>query len=89
MPLGPQNQGQPPPDQTWKARQKMYADATVLQVTQFLATVLLPVAGAILGTLYSPARPYVALYGLVVDVLWLDRSLRGKRPIREADIRPR
>jgi hypothetical protein len=64
-----------------KARQKIYADATVLQVTQFLATVLLPVAGAILGTLYSPARPYVALYGLIVaalDVLWLDRSLRGK-----------
>src|ERR1700738_4563793 len=64
-----------------KARQKIYADATALQVTQFIATVLLPVTGAVLGTLYSPARPYVALYGLVVaalDVLWLDRSLRGK-----------
>lgn len=67
-----------------KARQKIYADATVLQVTQFLTTVVFPVAGAILGTLYSPARPYVALYGLIVtalDVLWLDRSLRGKLKI--------
>lgn len=75
------DQDLPASQRVLKARQKIYADATVLQVTQFLATVVFPVAGAILGTLYSPARPYVALYSLIVtalDVLWLDRSLRGK-----------
>ena len=64
-----------------KARQKTYADATSLQVTQLVMTVLLPVAGAVLGTLYAPARSYVALYGLIVtalDVMWLDRSQRAK-----------
>jgi hypothetical protein len=64
-----------------KARQKTYADATSLQVTQLVMTVLLSVAGAVLGTLYAPARSYVALYGLIVtalDVMWLDRSQRAK-----------
>jgi SMODS-associating 4TM effector domain len=64
-----------------KARQRIYSEATRFQITQLIATVLLPVTGAVLGTLYSPARPWVALYGLIVtvlDVLWIDRSQREK-----------
>ncbi len=64
-----------------KARQRIYAEATRLQIVQLICNVAMPVAGATAALLHSPARPWVAIYGLVVtmlDVLWIDRSQRGK-----------
>ena len=71
-----------------KARQKTYADATSLQVTQLVMTVLLPVAGAVLGTLYAPARSYVALYGLIsrMRVASLPRTVACAEKVVDATI---
>jgi len=62
-----------------KARQRIYTDATHYQIVQLILTVVLPVLGAVLAFLYSEARPYVALYGLIataLDVMWIDRIQR-------------
>ncbi len=75
------DQNSPQLQRVLKARQRIYWEATKLQVTQLIATVLLPVSGAVLATFLASSRPWVALYGLIVtvlDVLWIDRSQREK-----------
>lgn len=74
-----QDQDTPEFQRLLKARQRIYSDATFYQIFQLILTVGLPVLGAALGFLYAPARPYVAIYGLVataLDVMWVDRAQR-------------
>lgn len=62
-----------------KARQRVYSDATRYQILQIASTVIVPVVGAVFAFAYQEARPYVALYGLIVtalDVMWIDRMQR-------------
>lgn len=64
-----------------RARSQTYDEATRLQVVQVLLAVLLPVAGSVVGLIWTDLRPYVASIALVIAVLdtaWLDRWQRGK-----------
>ena len=64
-----------------RARQRIYMEASKLQVAQLLLVVLLPVLGAVAGLIWPDLRPYVASLALVIAVLdtaWLDRWQRGK-----------
>jgi hypothetical protein len=75
------DQNSPQFQRVLKARQRIYWEATKLQIAQLIATVLLPVTGAVLATFSAPSRPWVALYGLVVsvlDIFWIDRSQRER-----------
>jgi hypothetical protein len=55
-----QDQNLAPFQRLLKARQRVYLEATRLQIVQLIATVLLPLAGAALATLVASSRPWVA-----------------------------
>jgi hypothetical protein len=79
-----EDQNSPPFQRLLKARQRVYQEATRLQIAQLIATVLLPLAGAALATFVASSRPWVALYGLIVtvlDVFWIDRSQRDRSKV--------
>ena len=74
-----QDQDSPEFQRLLKARQRVYSEATRYQILQLMLTVALPVIGAVLAFSYSPARPYVACYGLIatgLDAMWVDRMQR-------------
>jgi hypothetical protein len=79
-----EDQNSPSSQRLLKARQRIYWEATRFQILQSIATVLLPMAGAVLATFVASSRPWVALYGLVVtvlDVFWIDRSQRERSKV--------
>lgn len=64
-----------------RARSQTYRRAVQLQVVQFVLTVTVPVASAILGLLVAEARPYVAALALaitLIDITVLDRALKRR-----------
>lgn len=64
-----------------KARQRIYARATRLQVFEFVSIVLVPSIGAVVGLFVPDARAFVAamsLFLLTVDIVLIDRWMRRK-----------
>jgi hypothetical protein len=64
-----------------RARKRIYREADHRQLLQLFLTLLLPIAGAVLGLVEPKARPYVGVAAFlitVLDVWWIDRSLRAR-----------
>lgn len=64
-----------------RARSEIYRQATFLQKVQLFLTVIVPVAGAIIGFIWPDARGYVATLSLAITVLdaaVLDRAQRNQ-----------
>lgn len=64
-----------------RARQRVYSQASRIQLTQLTFTVAVPLVAAVIGIASPDARPWVAVvafFAVVADVLVLDRRQRQK-----------
>lgn len=77
----PARQNEPQFMQLLRARSETYRKATRLLIIQLIVTVAVPVVSAVIGLIFSHARPYVAMIAIVVtliDIAVLDRAMKRR-----------
>lgn len=77
----PERQNLPASMRLLRARSETYRRATRLQLVQIVATVVMPVAGAVLGLLVVETRPVVAALAIcltLVDIGLIDRAIKRR-----------